>query len=177
MPKKTAKYSFKLLLLGQGEVGKTSLIKRYVDDFFEEGYQITLGVDFLSKSIKLTDAKDKKYDVTFQIWDVAGQSGFTNFRHLYLKKAHGVFLVFDLKRPDTFDKLDSWKKDVDQHSPDAVTFLIGNKEDLVESVKWTEEDARRFKAVNFFTTSAKTGHKVEEAFDSMGRMILQNVLK
>ena len=177
MPRKMSKYSFKLLLLGQGEVGKTSLIKRYVDDFFEEGYQITLGVDFLSKNIKLTNSKDKLYDVTFQIWDVAGQSGFTNFRHLYLKKAHGVFLVFDMKRPDTLDKLESWKTDVNKHSPEAVTFLIGNKEDLAESNPWSEKDAERFNAVQFFTTSAKTGHRVEEAFDTMGRKILESVLK
>ncbi|MFX0087021.1 MAG: ADP-ribosylation factor-like protein [Candidatus Hodarchaeota archaeon] len=73
MPIKKAKgpkYAFKLLLVGEPEVGKTSLIKRYVDDFFKEGYQITLGVDFLSKTVMIKDT-----EVSFQIWDVAGQSG------------------------------------------------------------------------------------------------------
>ncbi|MHA2203919.1 MAG: Rab family GTPase, partial [Candidatus Hodarchaeales archaeon] len=110
---KGGKFAFKLLLVGEPEVGKTSLIKRYVDNFFQEGYQITLGVDFLSKTVSIEDRA-----ITFQIWDVAGQSGFTNFRHLYLKKAHGVFLVFDLTRIDpTYEKLDRWRADIKEQSP------------------------------------------------------------
>ncbi len=89
MPKKKgSKFAFKLLLVGEPEVGKTSLIKRYVENFFEEGYQITLGVDFLSKTIQLPGENGQEQELIYQIWDVAGQSGFTNFRHLYLKKAH-----------------------------------------------------------------------------------------
>ncbi len=125
MPKKKqGKFAFKLLLVGEPECGKTSLIKRYVDNFFEDGYQITLGVDFLSKTIVL-EGEEENQELIYQIWDVAGQSGFTNFRHLYLKKAHGVFLVFDLSRPDeTFSKLERWRNDVEEQSPNAKIIVI-----------------------------------------------------
>jgi Ras-related protein Rab-6A len=177
LPKKKtkgAKFAFKLLLLGEPEVGKTSLIKRYVDDFFEEGYQITLGVDFLSKTVVMEDPKTgENQEIVFQIWDVAGQSSFTNFRHLYLKKALGVFLVFDLKRPDTFDKLDRWFDDVQEQSPTAKIIVIGNKNDLTEKSPFTEEEIlERFQAKRFYTTSAKTGAKVQDAFIQMGKLIL-----
>jgi small GTP-binding protein len=173
VPRKKAKgpkYAFKLLLVGEPEVGKTSLIKRYVDDFFKEGYQITLGVDFLSKTVTIRDT-----EVSFQIWDVAGQSGFTDFRHLYLKKAHGVFLVFDLTRPDqTYVKLDRWCADVKEQSPTAKIIVIGNKEDIAEGYLPSKKDEilDRFDAKELFTTSAKTGAKVQEAFELMGELIL-----
>ncbi|MHA2225179.1 MAG: Rab family GTPase [Candidatus Hodarchaeales archaeon] len=176
MSKGKAKFAFKLLLVGEPEVGKTSLIKRYVDDFFKEGYQITLGVDFLSKSVTLNDPKSgEKREITFQIWDVAGQSGFTNFRHLYLKKAHGVFLVFDLSRPDTtYEKLDRWCSDIQEQSPTAKVIVLGNKEDIAEGkLPESEEDIiTRLNAQEFISTSAKTGAKVQDAFVQMGQIIL-----
>ncbi|MHA1972123.1 MAG: Rab family GTPase [Candidatus Hodarchaeales archaeon] len=173
---KGPKYAFKLLLVGEPEVGKTSLIKRYVDNFFKEGYQITLGVDFLSKTVNIENPKTHEdQEVSFQIWDVAGQSSFTNFRHLYLKKAHGVFLVFDLTRIEkTYDKLDRWLADVKEQSPQAKIIVIGNKEDIADG-KLPEEEAailKRFNAAQFFTTSAKTGSKVQDAFIQMGKLIL-----
>ncbi|MFX1282823.1 MAG: Rab family GTPase [Promethearchaeota archaeon] len=167
---KGGKFAFKLLLVGEPEVGKTSLIKRYVDDFFKEGYQITLGVDFLSKTVNINER-----ELTFQIWDVAGQSGFTNFRHLYLKKAHGVFLVFDLTRPNpTYEKLDRWRADINEQSPNAKVMVLGNKEDIAEGKlpASKEEILERFHAQEFFSTSAKTGSRVQEAFVQMGQLIL-----
>ena len=103
------------------------------------------------------------------------QSGFTDFRHLYLKKAHGVFLVFDLTRPDqTYEKLDRWCADVKEQSPNAKIIVIGNKEDIAESNLPSKKDEilNRFDAKEFFTTSAKTGAKVQEAFELMGELIL-----
>jgi len=173
---KGPKYAFKLLLVGEPEVGKTSLIKRYVDNFFKEGYQITLGVDFLSKTVNIPNPKtDEDQEVSFQIWDVAGQSSFTNFRHLYLKKAHGVFLVFDLSRSETtYQKLDRWLADVKEQSPQAKIIVIGNKEDI-SGGKLPEDEStilKRFDAAQFITTSAKTGAKVQDAFIHMGQLIL-----
>ncbi len=178
MPKKKqGKFAFKLLLVGEPECGKTSLIKRYVDNFFEDGYQITLGVDFLSKTIVL-EGEEENQELIYQIWDVAGQSGFTNFRHLYLKKAHGVFLVFDLSRPDeTFSKLERWRNDVEEQSPNAKIIVIGNKEDLSGDLPASREEIiTNLKAQEFITTSAKTGSKVEEAFITMGNLILGEIL-
>jgi Ras-related protein Rab-1A len=179
MPRKkqAGKFAFKLLLVGEPECGKTSLIKRYVDNFFEEGYQITLGVDFLSKTVTLEGEKGSQ-ELIYQIWDVAGQSGFTNFRHLYLKKAHGVFLVFDLSRPEeTYSKLERWCADVEEQSPNAKLIVIGNKEDLTSDLPESKEKImEKLKAQDFITTSAKTGSKVEEAFVTMGKMILGEMM-
>ena len=177
MPKKkgkSGKFAFKLLLVGEPEVGKTSLIKRYVDNFFEEGYQITLGVDFLSKTVVMEDPDGNDQELSFQIWDVAGQSSFTNFRHLYLKKAHGVFLVFDLSRPEeTYNKLDRWRQDVEDQSPLAKVIVIGNKDDLGKELPANKDKIlERLKAQELITTSAKTGSKVQEAFIQMAQLIL-----
>jgi len=144
--KKGSKFAFKLLLVGEPEVGKTSLIN------------------------------DQEQELIYQIWDVAGQSGFTNFRHLYLKKAHGVFLVFDLTRLDTtFEKLNRWREDVQEQSPNAKIIVIGNKEDLVdqENPPISEKEVlEKLEAHGYITTSAKTGSKVEGAFIQMGKLIL-----
>lgn len=178
MPKKKgSKFTCKLLLVGEPEVGKTSLIKRYVDGFFEQGYKITLGVDFLSKTITLLDEESgEENELTYQINDIAGQSGFTSFRHLYLKKAQGVFLVFDLSRPEeTFNKLIRWREDVQEQSPKAKIIVIGNKEDLVdlENPPISEKEVlEKLKAHSYITTSAKTGSRVEGAFVQIGKLIL-----
>ena len=113
--------------------------------------------------------------MSFQIWDVAGQSGFTNFRHLYLKKAHGVFLVFDLTRiEDTFEKLERWCTDVKEQSPNAKIIVIGNKEDVAKGkLHLTKEEIlERFTAKEFFTNSSKTVSKVHDAFDLIVDIII-----
>ncbi|MFX0173689.1 MAG: Rab family GTPase [Candidatus Hodarchaeota archaeon] len=178
MPKKKAKginfASFKLVLLGEFEVDKTSLFKEHVEDFFEEGYQISLGMDFLTKNIFLRDPKtDRDWEIHFQIWDIAGQSSFTNFRPLYLKNTHGAFLVFDFSHPETYTKLDSWFDDLLEQSPTAKIIVIGNNEDKALDFSITEEEIiERFHTDDFFALSSKTGERIEDAFLRMGQLIM-----
>ncbi|MHA2347940.1 MAG: GTP-binding protein, partial [Candidatus Hodarchaeales archaeon] len=131
-------------------------------------------VDFLSKTVTL-EGENGEQELIYQIWDVAGQSGFTNFRHLYLKKAHGVFLVYDLSRiEETYTKLKRWRDDVQEQSPNAKIIVIGNKEDLLSGgvPNSKEKILEELSAQEFITTSAKTGSKVEDAFVTMGKLIL-----
>jgi small GTP-binding protein len=121
------------------------------------------------------EGENGEQELIYQIWDVAGQSGFTNFRHLYLKKAHGVFLVYDLSRiEETYTKLKRWRDDVQEQSPNAKIIVIGNKEDLLSGgvPNSKEKILEELSAQEFITTSAKTGSKVEDAFVTMGKLIL-----
>ena len=169
-------YTLKYLVVGASEVGKTSLIKRYVEGEFTEGFKITIGVDFLTKIVQLPNAQGKTSRVTFQVWDIAGQAEFTNFSHLYMKNTHCVFLVFDLSRPETYNRLQNWKKQVVKTNPNVFCVVVGNKSDLVSSSPIPEDQVlSELEPIDFFLTSAKTGSKVEETFILMGKKILSAI--
>ncbi|MHA2237684.1 MAG: Rab family GTPase [Candidatus Hodarchaeales archaeon] len=101
MANKEIKNVLKLLLLGDGAVGKSSLILRFIENKFKEEYSVTLGVDHLTKSITFIDEDDIKRTVFLQVWDIAGQARHVSYSHLYLKGASGAFYVFDFTRKET----------------------------------------------------------------------------
>lgn len=168
-------YSLKLLLLGEGEVGKTSLIKRYVDNFFQDNYKMTIGVDFLTESFDFTDEDGSKNNVTMQLWDIAGQSRFASIAHVYMSNANGIVLVFDLSRLEqTYDKLHHWKEIARKHSPDVPIIVLGNKNDLAKKTKLSADSVKSdMDAAAFYRTSAKTGDHVKEAFESLAKSIVR----
>ncbi len=170
------KSMFKILLLGEPAVGKTSLIRRYVDNFFSSDYKSTIGVDFLVKQVEFYYEKTK-YQIQLQIWDIAGQgSGRTSFRTLYYQKVNGVLLTYDITRKETFERLVDWLNDVRKVSPSAHIIVIGNKIDLEEQREVQPEIAREWTkkvdAIGWIETSAKTGKNVQEAFESIAAKIL-----
>ncbi|MFW9995278.1 MAG: Rab family GTPase [Candidatus Odinarchaeota archaeon] len=163
------KAALKIMLLGTGAVGKTSLINRYVKNRFADDYKITLGADFLSHKVTIEDTQTgKPVEVNLQLWDIAGQSQFSSFRKFYFKGVHGSLLVYDLTRLETLKALHKWSDDVLEISPDSVNVLIGNKSDLVNERQVTPKDiqknSKKLQPVGFVETSAKTGDKVNEAF-------------
>ena len=172
------KSMFKIVLLGEPAVGKTSLIRRYVDNFFASDYKSTIGVDFLVKKVEFYHEKTKiNYEVQLQIWDIAGQgSGRTSFRQLYYQKVNGVLLTYDITRKETFDCLGDWLTDVKKVSPNAHVIVIGNKVDLKDqrevSPDIATEWSRKIGAIGWIETSAKTGMNVQEAFESLAAKIL-----
>ncbi len=176
------KHNFKIALLGEPMVGKTSLIQRYVEGMFTEGYKSTIGVDFLVKETKLKDERGTtQYHVILQIWDIAGQSLFTSYQNLYLANTHGAFLVFDLERIETLKRLNYWYNALRKASSLAKVFIIGNKLDLIEDKKPSpleklRKEADKFaKSINaggYIFTSAKTGENVEQAFTQLTMDIL-----
>ncbi|NHI93682.1 MAG: GTP-binding protein [Candidatus Lokiarchaeota archaeon] len=168
-------YVFKILLLGDGGVGKTSLLRRYIDNTFEPDYKSTIGVQFMTKVVETEDTTTK-----LVIWDVAGQSKFTSYRHLYYKDAEGIILIYDMTRPKTFENLPIWIEDALKHTAKNTKIaLLGNKADLEDKRVVSRRHGEIFSKSNpnivlFEETSAKTGENVNNAYMALVRVILDS---
>jgi small GTP-binding protein len=163
-------YIFKLLLLGEPAVGKTSLIIRYVKDTFKSDYLTTLGANFLVKHVKLPNDAT----VLLQIWDIAGHARFARYAHAYYAGASGVLYVYDVTRPETLERLKEWHKDVQERAPKKIlSIIIGNKNDLEVVVPESDRDqmGQELSALNSFSTSAKDGTGVNEAFHTFAELL------
>ncbi|MCK4480953.1 MAG: GTP-binding protein [Candidatus Lokiarchaeota archaeon] len=169
-----AKYIIKICLLGEANVGKTSLVYRFIENKFRESYKSTLGVNLLKKDMEI----EGYGDVSAQIWDLGGQESFRSLRSLYLEGANGAFVVYDMTSKKTFEKIDEWVHDFRDAREDAPIILIGNKSDLEKQIKITESESREYANTNnlgMVITSAKTGQNVEEAFTELTKKILDQI--
>ena len=166
-------FNAKTLLLGDGAVGKTSLIKQYIKGEFKGDYKPTIGVDVYSKEIKYQDVQ-----LNLGIWDIAGQKQFEMFRKNFFKGAQAALVVFDYMRPETFESLEKeWIKDLHGISGNVPFIIIGNKIDLGKQVDQNKINALVSKyGVNFIETSALNNTNVEEAFLDIASAILQNYI-
>jgi Ras-related protein Rab-1A len=168
-------YLFKLLLIGNSSVGKSSLLVRFVDDIWEENFVPTIGVDF---KLKTLDVNGKK--VKLQIWDTAGQERFKNITASYYRGGNGVLVVYDITDRDSFTNLTSWLIEIEKNANKNVfKLLIGNKNDLESERKVTFNEGKEFADSNgmkFIETSAKTADKVYEAFELLTKEIIKNNL-
>lgn len=183
LPKrKEIKHILKLLLLGDGAVGKTSLILRYIENRFQEEYSMSLGVDFLTKTVQFIDTDNNQRTVSLQVWDIAGQARHVSYSHLYLTGALGALYVFDLTRRDTLLHMqERWQSQVLRVSPQCLSILIGNKADLKKERALTEAQTKRvqdaMRVIDYIETSAKTGENVNEAFQTLTTRILNVTAK
>ncbi|MFX1366687.1 MAG: Rab family GTPase [Promethearchaeota archaeon] len=169
-----AKYIIKITLLGEANVGKTSLVYRFIENKFRENYKSTLGVNLLKKDMTI----EVYGDVSAQIWDLGGQESFKSLRKLYLEGANGALLVYDMTSSKTFEKLNDWINDFREARDAAPIILIGNKSDLKNQIKITENQSKEFAEANnlgMIITSAKTGENVEEAFSELTKRILDQI--
>ncbi len=174
-------YLFKLVVLGEPRVGKTSLILRYLKNIFSAGdYAQTLGANFLVKRLNIISKTidSEKYSnslrVLLQIWDLAGHMRHTQVKEHFYQGAAGCILVWDVKDPRSYENLSSWYIDVQNRIPQAQIVVLANKADLLESnseIKDANSDlesvAKEFRAVLQFSTSAKTGNNVEKVFTGL----------
>lgn len=116
--------TYKLILVGDPRVGKTSIRQRYLGEGFKENYMVTLGADFVIKRFG---------DTVMQIWDLAGQPVYKSVREGYYKGAEGIILVFDVTRPDTFNNIPKWLSEILNKNEEIIPMmLVGNKSDLRE---------------------------------------------
>lgn len=176
--KRDSSYVFKILLLGEAAVGKTSLTIQFVEGKFKSDYLLTVGMEPYSKYVTVNEET-----VTLSIWDIAGQQRFDVFRTMFFRGAKAALLVFDLTRPATFTKLQNWYEDLLENAgKDVVTILVGNKVDLAPdlrgiSKKEAQAYAKKIKAQTYIETSAKTGHHVDEAFSKLAEQLVKKAHK
>ena len=154
----------KIVLLGHFGVGKTSLMRRFIDDTFSEDYKVTLGVQIQKKVVELRSGKK----LSLIIWDVEGNTTIKNARLSYLLGSNGFIYVFDATRMDTFSELNEEIEFLKEHYPTAKVKVIGNKTDLVG--KQSLVDILASKKVKYdYLTSAKSGENVNQMFQELAQ--------
>jgi len=161
---------FKLVFLGEQSVGKTSLITRFMYDSFDNMYQATIGIDFLSKTMYLEDRT-----VRLQLWDTAGQERFRSLIPSYIRDSSVAVVVYDISSLKSFQNTRKWVDDVrGERGNDVIIVLVGNKTDLGDKREVTqamgEEEAKRCGAL-FVETSAKVGANVKGLFRKIAQAL------
>lgn len=150
------------------------MLLRFTDDSFDEHIQSTIGVDFKVKHLEVDTKR-----VKLTIWDTAGQERFRTLTSSYYRGAHGVVLVYDVTRMDSFENLEQWLKEIKLYSPNngenVVKLLVGNKCDLQRKVpKELADDWARSQGMLFLEASAKTRLGVRQVFMEVVKKMLEN---
>jgi small GTP-binding protein len=165
----------RVILLGDSNVGKTSLIMRYIKNEFKNSFISTIGVEYDSKIIK----KGKK-DICLEIIDTGGQEKFHCLTKSFFNKVDGIIFVFDLTNKESFENLKNWLKEAESYTEDFEYILVGNKKDLINSIEVNQEslkDNDLFNDTKYFEVSAKTGENIEECFEELTDLILNKIKK
>ena len=165
-------YIFKLILIGNSGVGKSSILQRYMNKTFEESYKCTIGVDFLMKSLEV-----KGKTVKLQLWDTAGQEKYKSMVSSYYRGANVALVVFDITSRSSFESLPLWIENYYKNGPEQKNIiLIGNKKDMADQRQVTQEEAEEFSETNnmiYFETSAKEGDNIDYVFNFAAEKLLE----
>ncbi|CAF0891780.1 unnamed protein product [Didymodactylos carnosus] len=178
MARSTEIFHFKILIIGESSVGKSSLMTRFVDQTFQSTFIPTVGVDFKVRTLIVDD-----YQCKVQIWDTAGQERFRVITTTYYRDASGVLIVYDVTNGDTFSKVRRWIDEINKHCDETIAkVLVGNKDDSdVSSNKVVlTEDAQQYSKhmdLAFYETSARDNKNVDKAFYEVTRLALKNRLE
>ncbi|XP_011138239.1 ras-related protein Rab-3 isoform X1 [Harpegnathos saltator] len=159
-------YMFKLLIIGNSSVGKTSFLFRYADDSFTSAFVSTVGIDFKVKTVFRHDKR-----VKLQIWDTAGQERYRTITTAYYRGAMGFILMYDITNEESFNSVQDWVTQIKTYSWDnAQVILVGNKCDMEEERVISSERGRQLAeqlGVRFFETSAKENINVKAVFEQL----------
>jgi small GTP-binding protein len=165
-------FIFKIILIGDANCGKTSLINRFVTKSFNDKYICTIGVDFMTKAVKINNQTIK-----LQIWDTAGMEKYKQITTSYYRGAQAAIVCFDLTSNASFTSLQRWVDDYSKFYNPIFTkniFIVGNKSDLVEDREVSREEIDRWVSTNnyrYYETSAKSGNNVELLFFELANVL------
>ena len=166
------KFILKILTAGEGGVGKTTLLHRYVEGRFSAETKMTIGVEFFLKETEI-DSKQ----CTLQLWDFGGQERFRFLLESYVLGAKGALLMFDLTRLMSLENLQQWINIVRKGDPNLPVLFVGTKLDLADEIQVDDDYAttflNEFKLIDFIKISSKTGENVGNAFELLTRHILE----
>jgi len=164
-------FQFKLVLLGESAVGKSSLVLRFVKDQFEDYRESTIGAAFLTQTVQLED----QTTIKFEIWDTAGQERYKSLAPMYYRNANCAVVVYDITQPTSFEKAKTWIRELQrQADPSIVIALCGNKSDLSPRRQVTEDEAKKYaeeEGLMWSETSAKSGEGVKEVFYDIAKKL------
>ena len=169
-------------MIGEGNVGKTSLIRKFVYDTFDDSYVSTIGMKTTKKELVVCNpGGGEDFQVCFTIWDIMGQAGFRQLlKETYFHGASGLIATCDVTKRDTLYALPEWIKTCQKATGEVPVVFLGNKCDLADEQEVFLEDVKHFAAnydnVAAFLSSAKTGENVELAFRALSEGILKNMV-
>ena len=170
---KAKKFDIRLITLGHGAVGKTSLIVRYTDEKFTPIYLQTIGFDNKFKTIQLEDGNQ----IRIILSDTAGQEKYHSIAANYTKKGDGILLIYDITNEKSFDSVKNWAKQmIEEYNDSKPMILIGNKTDLEDNRCISKEQGEEFaksclSGINFYETSCKTGDNVNKALEDLVKQV------
>lgn len=163
-------YRFKFIIIGEHEVGKTSIVRRFVENKFAKDYRATIGINIITHSFHLF-----KNEITFSLWDIGAQQYFKRFRKTYYLGAQAAFIVFDLTNKKSFNNVRIWHTELEEFlgKKDLPIIIVGNKTDLIDQRQVKYQDGVRLtnelsesdiSQLSYIETSALTGENIEDAF-------------
>ena len=168
-------FNFKIVLIGNVSVGKSSIIRRFVHNDFNNSYLCTVGTELFRKTLLIGDNKN----VNLLIWDTCGQERFRAVTRQYFRDTHAILLVFDLTNKKSFNNLNSWYEEALNYINDdkCLFFLLGNKWDETEKIVVESDEIKNFmrkkqKLKKYFEVSAFNGHNIDLAFDKISRHLI-----
>ncbi len=168
-------YSKKICLLGDFSVGKTSMVRRFVHNRFDDQYISTIGVKVSRKTV-MVPRESAVVEMKLMVWDLAGSQDLVPVATSYLRGASGAILVCDMTRPATLAHLTGYVSDLQGVMPSAYFVVAANKMDLTEEHQLTEEQIANYAAeldAPYYLTSAKQGEQVDDAFRQLAAALVQ----
>jgi len=170
----TADYLFKIIVVGDGAVGKTTLTQKLITGKFQTKYKMTLGVDLSVKFLKINQTI-----VKLQIWDTGGQERFQYVSPIYYRRALGALCCYDITKRISFENVPKWITNVENYCGNIPMVLVAAKKDLEDFRVVKEEEGRNFameRGLYFFETSAKSGFNLKRPFFALTKQIIENVI-
>ena len=167
-------FQFRVVLLGEAAVGKTSLLRRFTENIFDEEYKATIGTSFSTKDVSVSDDSGVSADVRLVCWDMGGQATYKELRRQFMKGAAAAIIVYDITRPETFMAMNNWFEAVREVCPGSVIVIAANKIDLSKERMVPVEPGimlRDWFQAQYYETSAKTGQAVTDVFAKAAELL------